>query len=127
MYRLGGKLLRAACVPVLGALRYALAMGLLCSAWVLDARLLNACFDANLVFIKSVGSAIDGSGRVEAALRGLSADRMLLFAEAVTLLWIAGKLVSLPFKWLLSRGSAASDEPFRRPSPPKAIPTSPRK
>lgn len=107
MYGLGGKLCRAACIPVLGALRYALAMAVLCSAWFFDARLLNACFDLNLAFIKSTGSAIDGSGRVEAALRALSAERMMLFAEAATLLWIVGTIFWLPFRWMLSRKTTA--------------------
>lgn len=126
MGRLLRKLWRAACIPVLAALRCASAMAVLCMAWFFDARLLNTCFDANLAFIKSVGAAMDGSGRVEAALRALSAERMLLFAEATMLLWALGKTVSLPIMWMFSRGKASRLEPPRRPPPPKAIPAASR-
>jgi len=90
-------------VPVLGSLRYAVAMALLCWIWVHDAHLLNRAFDMNLACVKYVAGLTDGSGRVEAALRGFSADRMLLFTEAGILVWLAGKILWWPFGLLLAR------------------------
>ena len=120
---------RVISVPVFGSLRYAVAMALLCWIWVYDARLLNGAFDMNLAFIKNVGGLTDGSGRVEAALRGFSADRMLLFTEAGILVWLAGKLLWWPFgllfAWRRRRGTEAR-QPQIAPRPSAARPSPPR-
>jgi hypothetical protein len=123
---------RAISVPVLGSLRYTVAMALLCWTWVYDARLLNAAFDMNLAFIKHVAGLTDGSGRVEAALRGFSADRMLLFTEAGILVWLAGKILWWPFgaffAWRRQRVTQARQPQIApRPSPPRpTAPSTPR-
>lgn len=84
-------LLRAACVPLCGTIRYAMTMAGVCGAWWYDARILNRAFDANLSLIKSIGSFVDGTGRTEAAMRAFSAEKMLLFAEASAIVWLCGK------------------------------------
>ena len=120
---------RVISVPVLGSLRYTVAMALLCWTWVYDAHLLNNAFDMNLAFIKYVAGATDGSGRVEAALRGFSADRMLLFTEAGILVWLAGKILWWPFgalfAWRRRRGTEAR-QPQIAPRPSAARPSPPR-
>jgi hypothetical protein len=77
-------------------------MALVCWTWIYDAHLLNAAFDANLALVKQCASVIDGSGRVEAALRGISADRMLLFTEAGILVWMACRIIWFPMSFLFS-------------------------
>ena len=120
---------RVISVPVFGSLRYAVAMALLCWIWVYDARLLNSAFDMNLAFIKNVAGLTDGSGRVEAALRGFSEDRMLLFTEAGILVWLACKLLWWPFgllfAWRRRRGTEAR-QPQIAPRPSAARPSPPR-
>jgi hypothetical protein len=120
---------RAISVPVLGSLRYTVAMALLCWTWVYDARLLNGAFDMNLAFIKYVAGLTDGSGRVEAALRGFSADRMLLFTEAGILVWLAGKILWWPFgalfAWRRQRATQAQ-QPQIAPRPSAARPSAAR-
>jgi hypothetical protein len=92
-------LLRAASIPVCGTLRYAASMVVVCGAWWYDARYLNRAFDANLSLIKSTGQFLDDSGRVEAAMRAFSAEKMLLFAEVSAVVWLAGKATL----WLLGK------------------------
>ena len=98
------RLLKAVSIPLCGAVRYAASMAVVCGAWWYDARYLNRAFDANLSLIKSTGQFLDDSGRVEAAMRAFSAEKMLLFAEVSAVVWLAGKSVL----WLLGRI-------FRRP------------
>ena len=92
-------LLRAASVPVCGTLRYATSMAVVCGAWWYDARYLNRAFDANLSLIKSTGQFLDDRGRVEAAMRAFSAEKMLLFAEVSAVVWLAGQTIL----WLLGK------------------------
>jgi hypothetical protein len=118
------KIVRAISIPIFGSLRYAVAMALLCLIWVNDARLLNGAFDLNLAIIKYIAGLTDGSGRVEAALRGFSADRMLLFTEASILVWITGKILWWPFGLLFAWRSRRRTEAQRpktttRPSAPR--------
>lgn len=109
---------RVISVPVLGSLRYAVAMALLCWIWVHDARLLNGAFDMNLACVKYVAGLTDGSGRVEAALRGFSADRMLLFTEAGILVWLASKILWWPLGLLFaSRRERPIDSQQRKIAP----------
>lgn len=115
---------RALSIPMFGSLRYAVAMALLCWIWVIDARLLNGAFDLNLALIKFIAGLADGSGRVEAALRGFSADRMLLFTEAGILVWITGKILWWPFgllfAWRRRRGTETQQPKIAiRPSAPR--------
>ena len=107
------KIVRAISIPIFGSLRYAVAMALLCLIWVNDARLLNGAFDLNLAIIKYIAGLTDGSGRVEAALRGFSADRMLLFTEASILVWITGKILWWPFGLLFAWRSRRRTEAQR--------------
>lgn len=103
MSNLLGRILRALSVPVLGSLRYLLTLGLVCGLWWHDAHLLNSAFDANLALIKGLGTAVDGTGRVEAAMRALAAEKMLLFTEASILVWTAGRILAWPLGLLLRR------------------------
>jgi len=100
-------ILNAGLVPLIGASRYLLTLAALVALWWFDARTMNRGFDVNLSLIKSLGNALDGSGKVEAALRAFAAEKMLLFAEISIVVWLVGKalwwLVGLPF-----RGRAAS-------------------
>lgn len=95
-------ILSAGLVPLFGAARYVLTLAALVALWWFDARSMNSGFDANLALIKSVGGAIDSSGKVEAALRAFSAEKMLLFAEISVVIWLVGKalgwLIALPFR-----------------------------
>lgn len=86
------RLLRAVSVPLCGTIRYATTMAVVCGAWWYDARYLNWAFDANLSLIKTVGGLVDDRGKVEAAMRAFSAEKMLLFAEASAIIWLAGKI-----------------------------------
>jgi len=118
------KIFRVLSIPMYGSLRYAVAMALLCWIWVNDARLLNGAFDLNLALIKLIAGLTDGSGRVEAALRGFSADRMLLFTEAGILVWITGKILWWPFGLLFAgrhrRGTETQQPKIAiRPSAPR--------
>lgn len=122
------KIFRPISIPVFGSLRYAVAMALLCWIWVNDARLLNGAFDLNLGLIKFVAGLTDGSGRVEAALRGFSADRMLLFTEAGILVWIAGKILWWPFGLLFAwrrQRSAGTQQPKITTRPSASRPSGP--
>jgi hypothetical protein len=93
------RLLKGVTVPLCGTLRYVTTMAAVCGAWWYDARYLNRAFDANLSLIKSAGQFLDESGRVEAAMRAFSAEKMLVFAEVSAVVWIAGKAVL----WLLGK------------------------
>lgn len=110
--------LRALAIPLVGSLRYAFAMGVLVWAWFFDARLLNAAFDVNLAAIKWIGAALDGSGRIEAALRSLSAERMLLFTEAGILVWVVGKIAWFPISCLMAARRAMKSPPAEQASRP---------
>lgn len=94
-------ILNAGLVPLLGASRYLLTLAALVALWWFDARSMNSGFDANLALIKSIGGALDSSGKVEAALRAFAAEKMLLFAEISAVIWLLGKalwwLIGLPF------------------------------
>jgi hypothetical protein len=95
-------IVNAGLVPIIGASRYVLTLAALLALWWFDARTMNSGFDANLSLIKSAGNAIDKSGKVEAALRAFSAEKMLLFAEISVVVWLVGKalwwLIGLPFR-----------------------------
>lgn len=95
-------ILNAGLVPLIGASRYLLTLAALVALWWFDARSMNSGFDANLALIKSVGWALDSSGKVEAALRAFAAEKMLLFAEISAVVWLIGKalwwLIGLPFR-----------------------------
>ena len=95
-------ILNAGLVPLIGASRYVLTLVALVALWWFDARTMNDGFDANLSLIKSIGDALDSSGRVEAALRAFAAEKMLLFAEISAVVWLLGKtlwwLIALPFR-----------------------------
>lgn len=95
-------ILNAGLVPLIGASRYLLTLGALLALWWFDARLMNRGFDVNLSLIKWLGNALDGSGKVEAALRAFAAEKMLLFAEISIVVWLLGKalwwLIGLPFR-----------------------------
>lgn len=97
------RLLRGISIPVLGSLRYLTTLAIVCGLWWYDAHLLNFAFDQNLALIKSLGTAVDGSGRVEAAMRAFAAEKMLLFTEASVLVWTAGKILCWPFGFMLRR------------------------
>lgn len=95
-------ILNAGLVPLLGASRYLLTLAALVALWWYDARSMNSGFDANLALIKSLGGMVDKSGKVEAALRAFSAEKMLLFAEISAVIWLVGTalwwLIGLPFR-----------------------------
>lgn len=103
-------------MPVLGSLRYLTTLAIVCGLWWYDAHLLNLAFDKNLALIKGLGTAVDGSGRLEAAMRAFSAEKMLLFTEASILVWTAGWILFWPVGVVLAR--------WRR-SPPAAQPELP--
>lgn len=108
-------ILNAGLVPLIGATRYVLTLAALVALWWFDARTMNSGFDANLGLIKSVGNALDKSGKVEAALRAFSAEKMLLFAEISIIVWLVGKglswLIALPFRRRAAREAATPAEP----------------
>jgi hypothetical protein len=76
---------------------------------------MNRGFDANLSLIKTVGDALDSSGRVEAALRAFAAEKMLLFAEISVVVWLIGKglwwLIGLPLRRRAAAKSATPAPP----------------
>ena len=105
---LAGRILRGLAVPVAGTFRYAATLALVCGLWWYDARWLNEAFDANLSLIKTIGSTVDSSGRVEAAMRAFAAEKMLLFTEASAVVWGVGRsLVALVAYVFASRRSAS--------------------
>lgn len=108
-------ILKAGLVPLIGASRYLLTLAALLALWWFDARVMNSGFDANLWLIRSVGDALDGSGRVEAALRAFAAEKMLLFAEISIVVWLIGKglwwLIGLPFRRREADKEATPAEP----------------
>jgi len=103
------RFLRAVCVPLCGAIRYATTMAVVCGAWWYDARYLNKAFDMNLALIKSAGGFIDGSGKAEAAMRAFSAEKMLLFAEASVIVWLGGRIALSVLGGLFRRRHKADD------------------
>ncbi len=108
-------ILSAGLVPLIGASRYVLTLAALVALWWFDARTMNRGFDANLALIKSVGNALDSSGRIEAALRAFAAEKMLLFAEISVVIWLAGKalwwLLALPLRRRAAGKAATPAEP----------------
>jgi hypothetical protein len=108
-------ILNAGLVPLIGASRYVLTLVALVALWWFDARTMNSGFDANLSLIKAVGDALDGSGRVEAALRAFAAEKMLLFAEISAVVWLLGKalwwLLTLPLRRRAAAKPATPAEP----------------
>lgn len=111
-------ILNAGLVPLIGASRYVLTLAALLALWWFDARTMNSGFDANLSLIKSVGGAVDKTGKVEAALRAFSAEKMLLFAEISVAVWLVGKalwwLLTLPFR---KREATKTSTPAPPPNP----------
>lgn len=105
-----GRILRGLAVPMAGTLRYAATLALVCGLWWYDARWLNQAFDANLALIKTIGSTVDSSGRVEAAMRAFAAEKMLLFTEASAVVWAAGRSLMAIVRRAASRGSAQAAE-----------------
>ncbi|MGE0423660.1 MAG: hypothetical protein AB7O88_15430 [Reyranellaceae bacterium] len=103
-------ILNAGLVPLIGASRYLLTLVALVALWWFDARAMNKGFDANLSLIKTVGDALDGSGRVEAALRAFAAEKMLLFAEISAVVWLLGKALWWLIARLFRRRRAASKQ-----------------
>lgn len=110
MRRFVFRLLRGLGAAVVGSLRYAATLALVCGLWWYDANLLNKAFDTNLALIKGLGSAVDGSGRVEAAMRGFSAEKMLLFTEASIVVWTAARIICWPFGLAFRRWRRSSPE-----------------
>lgn len=108
---------RLASVPVLGSVRYAASLALLCMTWLYDTRAINSLYDMNLLCVTRAASAVDGSGRIEAALRGLSAEKMLLFAEVSILVWIVGRIAWLPFGLVFNRRLEGSNSQQRAVTP----------
>jgi hypothetical protein len=108
-------ILNAGLVPLFGAARYLLTLAALVALWWFDARTMNSGFDANLSIIKSLGNAVDSSGKVEAALRAFAAEKMLLFAEISVVVWLVGKalwwLFGLPFRRRAASRAATPAEP----------------
>ena len=109
--KLDNPILRAGLVPTLGFLRYALTIVALLALWWFDARTMNRGFDLNLALIKSVGGWFDGSGRMEAALRAFSAEKMLLFAEISVVVWLLGKALAWPIGRAFQRRSTTTSAP----------------
>jgi len=105
-------ILNAGLVPIIGASRYALTLAALVALWWFQPRMMINGFDANLALIKSVSTALDKSGQVEAALRTFAAEKMLLFAEISVIVWLVGKilwwLLTLPFR---KRGESKAATP----------------
>lgn len=110
-------ILNAGLVPVIGASRYVLTLVSVLALWWYSPSTMNHAFDANLDLIKALGRALDRTGSVEAALRTLSAEKMLLFAEISVVVWLLGKalwwLIGLPFR----RRTAAKAETPAAPNP----------
>lgn len=105
------RLLLAVSVPLCGAIRYATTMAVVCCAWWYDAKYLNSAFDANLSLIKTAGGFVDESGRVEAALRAFSTEKMLLFAEISAIVWLAGRIGLVVLGLVFRRRHRADEAP----------------
>lgn len=95
-------ILSAGLVPLIGASRYVLTLAAVLALWWFSPSTMNRAFDANLDLIKYVGKVLDRGGHLEAAVRALSAEKMLLFAEISIIVWLVGKalwwLLGLPFR-----------------------------
>ena len=96
-------MLNAVRVLLCGTIRYVTTIAVVCTIWWYDARLLNQAFDSNLALLKAVANVIDGSGKVESAMRAFSAEKVLLFSEASMIVWLVGKLVLLLLGLILGR------------------------
>ena len=108
-------ILSAGLVPVIGASRYVLTLAAVLALWWYGAPIMNSAFDTNLDLIKWLGKTLDGSGKVEGALRAFSAEKMLLFAEISVIVWLVGKalwwLITLPFRRRAAAKAATPAEP----------------
>jgi hypothetical protein len=104
--------------PVLGALRYALTLGLFCGIWWYDARYLNWAFDLNLAVIKRAAGIFDGSGKAEAMMRAFAAEKMLLFAEGSAIVWGIGRIAAEGIRRLVN----GRRSPATRPAEPELKP-----
>lgn len=120
--------------PLWGFVASILAVGVMVALWVVDAQQLNRLFDLNLDLIKLASAKFDeinkiyqlfpsmGRGKIEAALRFISGEKLLLSFELALVIRyivvIVRWFIWLPL-WVVGHGIKAAWN-YKRPVAPAA-------